>query len=114
MQVHSTCVGIQLPGAEVVFLIALRDADDDVVSRVGRGGSDTEDLCRDDDVGLEAEVIVGDPQRRVLTLQVVRTADPLTAPTGDTGKATFFVFNIFQQQGNSKFFKKEIKHVKTR
>lgn len=79
MQVHGTCVGIQLPGAEVVLLISLRDADDDVVSGVGGRGSDAEDLSGDDDVGLEAEVVVGDSQRRVLTLQVVRTADPLTA-----------------------------------
>lgn len=79
MQVHSTRVGIQLPGAEVVFLISLRDADDDIVSRVGGRGSNAEDLYRGDDVGLEAEVIVGDSQGRVLTLQVVQTADPLTA-----------------------------------
>lgn len=82
MQVHSTRVGIQLPGAEVVFLVSLRDADDNVVSRVGRGGSDAEDLCRDDNVGLEAEVVVGDSQRGVLTLQIVGTADPLTARVG--------------------------------
>lgn len=81
VQVHGARVGIQLPGAEVVLLIPLCDADDDVVSRVGRGGSDAEDLSGDDDVGLEAEVVVGDSQGRVLTLQVVGTADPLTAPT---------------------------------
>lgn len=86
MQVHGARVGIQLPGAEVVFLISLRDADDNVVSRVCRGGSDAEDLSGDDDVGLEAEVIVGDSQWRVLTLQVVRTADPLAASTRDTGE----------------------------
>lgn len=79
MQVHGTRVGIQLPGAEVVFLVSLRDAYDDIVSREGGGGSNAEDLCRDNDVGLEAEVIVGDSQGRVLTLQVVQTADPLTA-----------------------------------
>lgn len=81
MQVHGTRVGIQLPGAEVVFLVSLRDAEDDIVSGVGGGGSNAEDLCRDDDVGLEAEVIVGDSQGRVLTVQVVQTADPLTATT---------------------------------
>lgn len=98
MQVHSTRVGIQLPGAEVVLLISLCDADYNVVSRVCRGGSNAEDLSRDDDVGLEAEVVVGDSQWRALTLQVVRTADPLTAPTRDTGKArqgqaTLFVYH---------------------
>lgn len=79
MQVHGARVGIQLPDAEVVFLVSLRDADDDIVSRVGGGGANAEDLRRDDDVGLEAEVIVGDSNGRVLTLQVVQTVDPLTA-----------------------------------
>lgn len=88
MQVHGTRVGVQLPGAEVVFFISLRDADDNVVPRVGRGGSDAEDLRRDDDVGLEAEVVEGNSQRRVLTVQVVWTADTLTAPTRDTGNAS--------------------------
>lgn len=83
MQVHSTRVGIQLPGAEVVVLISFRDGDNNIVSRVCRGGSNAKDLSGDDDVGLEAEVVVGDSQRRVLTLQVVGTADPLTAPTRD-------------------------------
>lgn len=86
MQVHGARVGVQLPGAEVVLLVPLRDADDDVVPRVGRGRSDAEDLGGDDDVGLEAEVVVGDSQRSVLTVQVVGTADPLTATTRDTGK----------------------------
>lgn len=81
MQVHGPSVGVQLPGAEVVLLVPLRDGDDDVVSRVGRRGSDAEDLSRDDDVGLEAEVVVGDSQRSVLTVHVVGTVDPLAAPT---------------------------------
>jgi len=80
VQVHGARVGVQLPGAEVVLLVALRDAHDDVVSRVGRGGSDAEDLSGDDDVGLEAEVVGGDPQGGRLTLQVVGAADPLAAP----------------------------------
>lgn len=79
VQVHGTGVGVQLPGAEVVFLISVRDADDDVVSRVGGGGPDAEDLSGDDDVGLEAEVVIGDSQRSVLAIQVVGTADPLAA-----------------------------------
>ena len=87
MQVHGARVGVQLPGAEVVFLVSTRDAHDDVVPRVGGGGSDAEDLSWDDDVGLEAEVVVGDSQRGVLTLQVVGTADPLTAPASTTEKA---------------------------
>lgn len=91
VQVHGARVGVQLPGAEVVFLIPLRDGDDDIVPGVGRGGSDAEDLSGDDDVGLEAEVVVGDSQGRVLTLQVVGTADPLTAPTVIRGMVRGFV-----------------------
>lgn len=79
MQVHGARVRVELPGAEVVLLVALRDGHDDVVPRVRGRGSNPEDLSRDDDVGLEAEVVVGDPQRRVLAVQVVGAADPLTA-----------------------------------
>lgn len=82
VEVDRARVGVQLPGAEVVLLVPLRDGDDDVVSGVGGGRSDAEDLRRDDDVGLEAEVIVGDSQRGVLTVHVVGTADPLTARVG--------------------------------
>ena len=84
VQVHGPRVGGQLPGAEVVLLVPLRDAEDDVVSGVDGRGSDAEDLRGDEDVGLEGEVVVGDSQRRVLTVQVVGTADPLTAPVTDT------------------------------
>lgn len=99
VQVHGARVRVQLAGAEVVFLIPLRDGDDDVVTRVCRGGSDAEDLGGDDDVGLEAEVIVGDSQRRVLTLQVVWTALPLAAPAGGEqeaaqGKVTLFTWHF--------------------
>lgn len=80
VEVHGARVSVQLPGAEAALLVSLRDADDDVVPRVGGGGSDAEDLSGEDDVGLEADVIVGDPQRGVLTVQVVGTADPLAAP----------------------------------
>lgn len=79
MQVHGARVGVELAGAEVVLLVALRDGHDDVVPRVRRGGSDPEDLSRDDDVGLEAEVVVGDSQGGVLAVQVVRAADALAA-----------------------------------
>lgn len=54
VQVQSTRVGVQLSDAEVVFLISLCDADDDVVSGVRWRGSDAEDLSRNDDVGLKA------------------------------------------------------------
>lgn len=89
VQVHGTRVGIQLSGAEVVVFISLGDADDNVVPGVSRGRSNTEDLGRNDDVGLEAEVVVGDSQRRGLTLQVVRTADPLAAATRETGQVRY-------------------------
>lgn len=82
VEVDGARVGVQLPGAEVVLLVALRDGDDDVVSGVGGRRSDAEDLSRDDDVGLEAEVVVGDSQRGVLAVHVVRTADPLTTSVG--------------------------------
>ena len=84
VQVHRSSVGVQLPRAKVVLLVALGDADDDVVSGVGGGGAYTEDLGGDEDVGLEAQVVVGDPQRGVLTVQVVGAVPPLTAPGGDT------------------------------
>lgn len=100
MQVHSARVGVELPGAEVVLFIALGDGYDDVVPRVCGWGSDPEDLSRDDDVGLEAEVVVGDPQWRVLAVQVVGAADPLAASGWWWGgerqaKATLFTFNFF-------------------
>lgn len=79
LQVHGAGVGVELPRAEVVVLVALRDADDYVVPRVRGGGPDAEDLSGDDDVGLEAEVVVGDSEGGVLTVQVVGTANPLTA-----------------------------------
>lgn len=79
MEVHSTRVGVELPGAEVVLLVPLRDGDDDVVSGVSGRRPDAEDLSGDDDVGLEAEVVVGDSQRGVLTVQIIGAADPLTA-----------------------------------
>lgn len=106
MQVHGASVGVQLPGAEVVLLVALRDADDDVVPRVGWGRSDAEDLGGDDDVGLEAEVVVGDSQGSVLTVQVVGTADPLTATTkghGEGEAALLYLCSTFRHRGDSKF-----------
>lgn len=86
VQVHGARVRVELPGAEVVLLVALRDGHDDVVPRVGGGGSDPEDLGGDDDVGLEAEVVVGDPQRRVLAVQVVGAAHPLAASARRWGR----------------------------
>lgn len=68
LQVHSPGEAVQLSGAEVALLVAFDDADDNVVARVGGGWSDSENLGRNDDVGLEAELVVRDAYRRVLTV----------------------------------------------
>lgn len=68
LQVDGTRETVQPPGAEVALLIALNDADDDVIARVGRGWSNSEDLGRNDDVGLEAELVVRDADGGVLTV----------------------------------------------
>lgn len=68
LQVDSTCEAVQLPGAEVALFVTLCDANDNMVSRVSRGRADSEDLGWNDDVGLEGEMVVGDPQGRVLTV----------------------------------------------
>lgn len=60
LQVHCACEAVKLPCAEVAILISSQDADDDVVTRVGGRGSDAEDLSWDDDVGLEAQLVVCD------------------------------------------------------
>lgn len=88
LQVDGAHEAVKLPGAEVTLLVALGDADDDLVARVGRRGPDAEDLGWDDDVGLEAELVVRDPHRSVLTVQrVAGAAGPLTA----SEKAFFFL-----------------------
>lgn len=68
LQVDGACEAVQLPRGEVALLVALGDADDDVVAGVGGGRANPEDLGRDDDVGLEAELVVRDPQRGVLAI----------------------------------------------
>lgn len=50
-----------------------------MVSGVDRGGPHSEDLGWSEDVALEAESVVGDPQRRLLTVKGVgSTVNPLT------------------------------------
>lgn len=68
LQVDGAREAVELPGAEVALLIALDDADDNMITRVGRGWSDSEDLGRNDDVGLEAELVVCDAYRGVLAV----------------------------------------------
>lgn len=60
VQVHGAREAVELPRAEIAFLVSARDADDDVVARIGGRGSDAEDLSWDDDVGLEAQLVVRD------------------------------------------------------
>lgn len=60
VQVDGTREAVELPCAEVAFFVSSGDADDDVVTRVGGRGSYTEDLSGDDDVGLEAHLVVCD------------------------------------------------------
>ena len=81
LKIDGTCEAVQLAGAEVALFISLSDADRNIVTRVDGGWSDTEDLSRNDDVGLEAELVVSDPHRRILTIHGVSgTCDPLTPP----------------------------------
>lgn len=79
MHVDGAGVRVQFSGAEVALLIAPVDGDDNVVSRVGRRGADAEDLSGNDDVGLKAQLVVGDPCWSVLARHKVGAADPLTA-----------------------------------
>lgn len=68
LQVDSTREAVQLAGAEVALLVSLTDADDYLVTRVGGGRSYSEDLRRNDDVGLEAELVVRYADGGVLTI----------------------------------------------
>lgn len=68
LQVDSACETVQLPGAEVALLVALDDADKDVITGICRGWSDPEDLGGSDNVGLEAELVVCDADGGVLAV----------------------------------------------
>lgn len=83
LQVDGPHVAAELPGAEVGLVVAPHHAYEDVVAGVGRRRPDAEDLSRGDDVGLEAELVVGDAQRRVEAVQGVGgAAGPLAPPAG--------------------------------
>lgn len=88
LQVDGASVCIQLPGAEVAVLVTTADSDDDVVTRVGGRWTHAEDERRDDDVRLEAELVIRDSQRRVLALHKVQAADSLTASARDKEQNT--------------------------
>lgn len=68
LQVDCACEAVQLARAEVALLVAPSDADDDVVAGVGGGRPNAKNLGRDDNVGLEAELVVRDSHRGVLTV----------------------------------------------
>lgn len=68
LQVDGSREAVQLSSAEVTLLVAFDDADDNVVAGVGGGRSDSEDLCRNNDVGLEAELVIRDADGGVLTV----------------------------------------------
>lgn len=83
LQVDGPRVAVELPGAEVAVVVASKDADEDVIAGVGRRRPDAEDLSGGDDVGLEAELVVGDAEGRVEAVQGVGgAAGPLAAPAG--------------------------------
>lgn len=85
LQVHGSHEAVELPGAEVAVVVASDDADEDVIPGVGRRRPDAEDLSRSDNVGLEAELVVGDAERRVEAVQRVGgAAGPLAAPAAGT------------------------------
>lgn len=80
LQVYGAREAVHLSGAEVALLVAFGDADDDVVAGVSRGRSDPEDLGGDDDVGLEAELVVRDADGGLLAVGGSTGADvPLAA-----------------------------------
>lgn len=83
LQVDGAREAVQLPGAKVALLVALDDADDDVVAGVSGGRSDSEDLGGGDDVGLEAELVVRDADRGLLTVQGAAGAAGPLAAAGD-------------------------------
>lgn len=85
LQINGTCETVQLAGAKVAPFVAFDDADDNVVTRVDRWRSNAEDLSRSDGVGLEGQLMVRDPQGRVLTVYGVgRTTDPLAVSKNNT------------------------------
>lgn len=88
LQVDGPREAVELPGAEVAVLVASQDADEDAIPGVGRRRPDAEDLSRGDDVGLEAELVVGDAQRGVEAVQGVGgAAGPLAPPAGGSRAA---------------------------
>lgn len=86
LQVDGSHEAVELPGAEEALMVASDDADEDVIPGVGRRRPDAEDLRGSDGVGLEAELVVGDAERRVEAVQGVGgAAGPLAPPAGTRG-----------------------------
>lgn len=93
LQVDGAGVRVQLPGAEVAVLVAAADADDDVVTGVGGTRTHAEDEGWDDDVSLEAQLVVRDPQRQVLALHKVQAADSLAPSAGGNASSIHIWFH---------------------
>lgn len=60
------------------------DGDSNVVSPVGGRGANPEDLSGDDNVGLEAQLVVGDSQRRGLAVYRVSWTTTALTTTGES------------------------------
>ena len=83
LQVHRPRKTVQLPRGEVVLLVTVGDGDSNVVSPVGGGGANPEDLSGDDNVHLEAQLVVGDSQRRGLAVYRVSWTTTALTTTGE-------------------------------
>lgn len=77
LQIQGTGKAVKPACAKVSFFIATWDANDDTVTRVGGRGADAKDLSRDDDVGLETKLVIGDADWHVLALRA-KAVYPLT------------------------------------
>lgn len=78
LQVHGSGKAVESACAKVTFFIATWDANNDVITCVGWRGADAEDLRWDDDVSLEAKLVIGDADWQVLALGA-EAAYPLAA-----------------------------------
>lgn len=71
LDVDGASVGVEFARAEVSILVAGGDGDADVVPGERRRRAHAEDQGRDQDVGLEAQMVEGDPSGRGLAGQEV-------------------------------------------
>lgn len=85
LQVHGSSKAVEPACAKVTFFVSSWNANDDAITRVGRRGANTEDLRRDDDVSLEAKLVIGDANWHVLALRA-KAAYPLAASIKTWGR----------------------------